>query len=185
MKKNHLLLIIFILVFAVGAAFFTYDKFIYVNPHKSDVGILDNYSDIWELTNSHTSSLTRTHDCSIFSKSTGVGDRLRTKIPINSNVQFDLLQSDGLIYNYPFSLEKTNNQYLKGNGLDLINGSLKTWYHISIDVYSDHYIIMGNNITQTVNFSKVDDSYVYFGFWVPDQMTTLKFKNFKVSPITS
>ena len=184
MKKKYLFLII-IMMIIIGAAFFAFEKYVYVDPHKFDVGTSDNHNDIWELTNSSESSLTRTLDCSIFSKYTDNGDRLRTKIPVNSNVQFDLLQVDGIKYNYPFSLEKTNNEYLNGNGLDLINGSLNRWYHISIDVYSDHYVIHGNNITETVNYSNVDDSVVYFGFWVPHQMTTLKFRNFEVNPLSS
>lgn len=185
MKKKYLVLIVILIIVVGGVAFFAYEKYCYVDPHKYDVGTSDNHKDIWELSNSSTSSLTRTLDCSIFSKSTENGDVLRTKIPVNSNVQFDLLQVDGIVHNYPFCLENTNNQYLKGNGLDLINGSLNKWYHISLDVYSDHYVIHGNNITKTVNYSKVDDSNVYFGFWVPHQMHNLKFKNFEVNPINS
>ncbi|WP_296884131.1 hypothetical protein [uncultured Methanobrevibacter sp.] len=184
MQKKYLVLII-ILILVVGGVFFTYEQYIYVDPHKFDIGTSDNHNDIWELTNLSTSSLTRTLDCSIFSKDTDHSDRLRTKIPVNSNVQFDLLQVDGLVHNYPFSFEKTNNEYLNGNGLELINGSLNKWYHISINVYSDHYVIHGNNVTKTVNYSNVDGSTVYFGFWTPHQMHTLKFKNFEVNPINS
>lgn len=184
MKKSYLFIVLVILALVVlGVLFFSHGTFMTSNTSIQDAGKLDNHNDIWNLSNTSESSLTRTAEDSIFSRNGNNWDKLGTEIPTNSRVQFDVLQSNGKLGNFFFSLEKTNHTYLFGNGLNLINGSLNKWHHISIDVYPDHYIFSGNNVTKKVKYSNANESKVIFNFWLSGNITSLKFKNFEVSPI--
>ena len=153
---------------------------------RIDNGTSSDHSDIWNTnTTSATCIVTRASDYTEF-KEANVGTNFSngvTGLTGSCVIEFDYWQLDGLSSTFLQILDSSNNlPYSGGLYLQDLGGSLSTWYHLKFTISNNVLTILNetNNTSVTKNLSATP---VKFNFWSSGDVSTLRFKNFRIYPI--